>query len=428
MPYVPTAWNPGDEVTSAKQNKIEQGIQTAQATAEAAQSAVDQLTSVVNSLGAGSGGSGSTVSSTAGAVSLWSFAGATPDAKLTNALSYAAAQTVTTPPILVSPDPAVGSGSVSFSQAGRPWFNGLKIIYPYGFGNQQRGAESIPCDVRYTGTGAWWILPAGNTYDVEFAGIGFQGNSGSVFLDNPNNGVLWTSKLHDLGFNLWKHVLGSISNKLLLTACLFNGWWNINNSYNTAVHIGGSDCNLWLDGLLIDSPTSIMGTTTPGNYHIWLDYLEKTEIGGIYMTAEKVSGIRISGGATTSGLVLNGQGRVEGRNTSQPTWGANILIEGGVNTIRDWWIAYGLSNPNQNGHTNETGVVTQTGGDTLFDGCYYDTASGVALTVPWISARGGKVRVVNARTGSKGGSWGANKPVVQAAGGTIDVDSTVTAA
>lgn len=428
MPYAPTVWTAGDEVTSARMNKVESGLAAATAAAEAAQAGVDNLTAIVNSLGTGTGGgSGSTVSSTAGAVSLWSFAGSTPDAKLTNALSYAAAQTVTTPPILISPDPAAGSGSVSFGIT-RTLFNGCKIVYPYGFGNQQRGAESIPCDVRYTGGSSWWVLPAGNTYDVEFAGFGAQGNSGSTFLDNPNGGVLWTSKLHDLGFNLWKHVLGSLANKLLVTACLFNGWWNINNSYNTAVHIGGSDSQLFLDGMLIDSPTTIMGTSTPGNYHMWLDYLEKSEIGGIYMTAEKVSGIRISGGSTTSGLVLNGQGRVEGRNINQPTWGANMLIEGGVNTIRDWWIAYGLSNPNQNGHANESGVITQTGGDTYFDGCMYDTAAGVSLTVPWISCRGGKVRVRNARTGSKGGAWGASKPIVQAAGGTIDVDSSVTAA
>ena len=179
MPYTPTVWSAGDEVTSTKQNKIESGIASAMSKAEAAQSGVDNLTAIVNSIGTGGGGSGSTISSTAGAVSLWSFAGATPDAKLTNALSYAAAQTVTTPPILISPDPAAGSGSVSFSTT-RTLFNGCKLVYPYGFGNQQRGAESIPCDVRFTGSGSWWVLPAGNTYDVEFAGFGAQGTTPTV--------------------------------------------------------------------------------------------------------------------------------------------------------------------------------------------------------------------------------------------------------
>lgn len=428
MPYTPTTWTAGDEVTSTKMTKAENGIRDAFAKADAAQAAVDALTAVVNAIPAGGGGSGgTTVSSTAGAVSLWSFAGSTPDAKLTNALSYIAAQTVTTPPLLVSPDPAAGAGSVSFATT-RTLFSGFKMIYPYGFGNQQRAAQSIPCDIRFTGSGAWWNLPAGDTYDVEFAGLGIQGNSGSTFLDNPSGGVLWTSYLHDLGFNLWKHTLGSLTNKLLMTACLTNGWWNINNSYNTAVHIGGSDNNLWLDGMLIDSPTAFMGTSNPGSYHMWLDYVEKSQVGPIYMTAEKVSGIRISGGATTSGLVLNGQGRVEGRNKDAPCWGSNILIEGGTNTIRDWWIAYGLSNPNQNGHTGEIGVVTVKGGDTLFDGCYYDTATGVSKSVPWIGVSGGKAVVRNARTGAKGGAWGADKPVVDAAGGTIDVDSSVEAA
>lgn len=428
MPYSPTVWLPNDEVTSARQNKIEQGVQTAQAAAESAQAAVDNLTAIVNAIGTGGGGggSGSTVSSTAGAVSLWSFPGATPDAKMTNALSYIAAQTVTTPPLLMSPDPAAGSGSVGFSQAGRQIFNGLKVVYPYGFGNQQRAAESIPCDVRYSGTGSWWVLPSGNTYDVEFSGIGFQGNSGSTFLDGSSGGVLWTSKFHDLGFNLWKHVMGTPTAKLLMTACLWSGWWNINNSYNTAISVGGSDCNLFTEGALIDSPTAFMGTSNPGNYHVRLDRLQKSSVGPIYMTNEKVSGIWIDTGSTEGALILNGSGRSEGRNNAQPCWGSNMRIGGsGQVTIRDWWVAYGMSNPNQNGHTGEGGVITQTGARVLYDGLIYDRADGVAETVPFIFVSGGTARVRNIQTANRGGGW-TGLPRVDQAGGTVDADSSVT--
>jgi hypothetical protein len=240
---------------------------------------------------------------------------------------------------------------------------------------------------------------------------------------SSNPGVLWTSKFSDLGFNLWKHVFGSPAAKFLNTAILISGWGNINNSYNTACSFGGSDSNFFVGGQwLIDSPPSIM---TASAYHVRFDFQEKSQVGEIYMTAERSSGIYITGGATTTGLVFNGMGRIEGRNTGAPCVGSNVRIDGGSCTFRDWWIAYGATALNSNGHTGEGGVITQTGGNSFFDGCWYDRATGVAETVPWLYVSGGVSRVRNMRVGTKGGSW-SGLPRVDQAGGTIDADASVT--
>ena len=348
---------------------------------------------------------------------LWldSFSG-TADAKLTAAMNQVAGETVKRPIWLT---PGI---RYDFSQANRQLFSGFKLVCPGGFGDQQRAANSIPCDVRYNGTGVWWVNP-GTTYDVMFAGMGIQGNSNSQFMSS-NPGVLWTSVFRDLGFNLWKHGFGTPTAKFLNTAILFDGWWNINNSYNTFASFGGSDSNFWPGGqCLYDSPTSNM---TAASYHLRFDYQEKTHVGPIYMTAERSSGIYIVGGSTTTGLVFNGMTRCEGRNVSQPCVGSNIRIDGGSVTIRDMWVAYGATALNSNGHTGEGGVITQTGGDVLYDGVWYDRASGVAETVPFIYVSGGKARVRNIRTGTKGGSWTGLPRVDQTGSGVVDADNSVT--
>jgi len=128
----------------------------------------------------------------------------------------------------------------------------------------------------------------------------------------------------------------------------------------------------------------------------------------------------------TTCLILNGSGRSEGRNSGAPCWGSNIRIGGsGHVTLRDWWVSYGASNLNQNGHTGEGGVITQTGARVLYDGLIYDRAAGVAETVPFIYVSGGTARVRNIQYAAAGGSW-TGLPRVDQAGGTVDADSSVT--
>lgn len=357
-----------------------------------------------------SGGSSGMV----GGVALDSFAGADDDAKLTAAMAYASAQTVK-PPILF------GNRQYTFSTQ-RTVYSGLKLVGGFGHGDQQRGANSIPNDIRYNGTGTWWTV-GGTTYDVYMGGLCFQGNSGAQFMATGGN-VLWTSVFENLGFNLWKHVMGNPTTKMLLTAVQFQGWWNTNNSYNTAYTLGGSDCNLWTEGMLLDSPPTTM---TAGAYHLRCDFLEKTNIGPLFVTADQNSGIYITGSENNAQLVFTSGGRCEGRNSTTPCYGSNIRMDGGGVTFRDWEIFYGYANPASSGHTGEGGVITVTGGRALFDGCWYDRATATTESTPWIYQSGGFVRVRNTMTGAKGGTWSTTpgKPRVQSVGGVIDADSSV---
>lgn len=339
-----------------------------------------------------------------------SFTGSTSDDKLTTAMNQISGETVKRA-IWLTP-----GRQYSFS-LNRQLYSGLKLVCPGAFGNQQRAANSIPCDVRFTGSGVWWNNP-GVTYDVMFSGFGAQGNSNAQFLAS-NPGVLWTSIIRDMGFNLWKHVFGSPASKLLNTAILIDGWGNINNSYNTAATFGGSDSTFFQGKWLIDSPPSIMAA---GAYHLIFDYQEESTVGGVYMTAEQSGGVRIEGGATTKGLRFLGGFDIEGRNSSQPCYGSLFRINGGGVDIHQAWLAYGASNLNANGRTGELGVITVAGAnaDVYIDGCWYDRS--VAESVKFIGVSSGSCRVRNIRRGSKGGSW-TGLPQVSTA---CDSDSSVT--
>lgn len=344
---------------------------------------------------------------------LWldSFPQSTADARLTAAMAQVASETVKRP-IWLNP-----GRRYDFATTNRSLFSGFKLVCPGGFGNQQRAANSIPCDVRFSGNGTWFVNN-GTTYDVMFAGMGLQGNSNGVFMTS-NPGVLWTSVFRDLGFNLWKHVWGTPSSKFLNTAILIDGWGNINNSYNTAATFGGSDSTFFDGKWLIDSPPSIIAA---GAYHLIFDYQEESTVGKVYMTCEQNGGVLINGGATTKGLRFLGGFDIEGRNSSQPCYGSLFRINGGGVDIKDAWLAYGASNLNANGRSGELGVITVAGSnaDVFIDGCWYDRS--VAESVKFVGISSGSVRIRNIRKGAKGGSWSGLPQVSSAA----DSDATVT--
>lgn len=343
-----------------------------------------------------------------GGVMLDSFSGATDDLKLTAAMSYAASQTI-------KPAIWVTNRQYTFSQTNRTLYSGFKLICPGVIGDQQRAANSIPNDIRFTGNGTWFVNP-GTTYDVQFSGLCLQGNSNGIFMTS-NPGVLWTSFIGNCGFNLWKHGFGTPSTKFLNNGLTLYGWGNVNNSYNTFATFGGSDSTFFVGGKwFIDSPPTFMAA---GAYHLIFDYQEESSVGQVYMTCEQNGGVRIEGGATTRGLRFLGGFDIEGRNSSQPCYGSLFRINGGGVSIRDAWLGYGASSLNANGRSGELGIITVAGSnaDVFLDGCVYDRS--VAESVKFVGISSGSVRIRNIMRGAKGGSW-TGLPQVSSAANSDD--------
>jgi hypothetical protein len=357
-----------------------------------------------------------------GGVTLESFDGATDDERLGNAMAYAAAQTHK-PSILLLENRDYGP-----FRTPRTLYSGFGLHGGPRFASQHRAAQSTPQRVLVNTPGAWLRMPGGQTFDVEISRLSFYSQSATTdFLGGHASGVLWTSVIRDVGFSLFRHVLGSPATKLLITAVLFDGWWNINNSRSVAMTLGGADNVLWAGGLcLLDSPPHIAGNTP---YHLHCSWLSKTVIGPMFITAEQApAAVLVQGSPNAAGLIFQGT-RMEGRNQNQPSYGAVVRVEGGHTTFRDCWIAYGLANPGASPRSNEQAVVQVLGGRVLFDGCYYARAggSGVSDQTPFVHASGAstRVRIRNVEVGHNGGSF-SDVPRVRAGGGAvIDADSSV---
>lgn len=334
-----------------------------------------------------------------GGVTLDSFPGATDDAKLTAALAHLAAQTYK-PPLLF------GDRDHTFSQGGRQWFSGLAL---QGSGGDQRTShQETPNRLRYTGSGAWWKASGAQVRRPGLRGLYLEGNAGAQFFDAGST-VIWKAQFLDLGFGEWKHVLGRPGTKWLNTACTFRGYWNVNNCRDTAFTLGGSDSNLWTDGMLLDSPPSLSGGFD-GRPLLHLDYQSKTNVSRLYVTGDGIQAVRISGSDNTHGLVLS-QCRLEGRNDGSPSDGAVLRIDGGWNTLRDCWTAYATPGAPAS-RSGERGVIQVNGGNTLVSGGMYGRARGASEATPWIDVAGrGVVRIDGAAAVTSG------RPLVKRSGG-----------
>lgn len=354
------------------------------------------------------------------------YADVDDDAILDNIMAYASTQTY-------KPTIRLRAGLTTFEASHTP-YTGFKLIGAGGPAAVEQIRTGQPyasrVNVRLTGTAGTrflFDLASGQTHGVFIQGISFEGNSVSSFIGSTSSGVLWTSTLRDLAFSAFYSVLGSRTHKLLNTSIYCDGYWNINNAYDTSVVVGGSDSIFWVGSqFLIDSPTTLNGNIL---YHMWFDYQEKTVVGGAFCTAEQEpAALRVTG--SNSGgtdLVFHGM-RFEGRNSGQPSYGSVIRIEGGKPTFDHCWISYGYAAPGSSGRSGELGVITVLGGEALFENCTYSRATGLDADDPWIGASGASTKVIvrNARTADDGGVWSGSVPLVSlASGATLDHDYSV---
>jgi len=366
-----------------------------------------------------------------GYVLLDNFTGANDDEKLTNALTYMQAQDY--PPTL-----RLRNRLHTFTVGGRQPFANMRIAGPGGYSNPERvSGTKMASRITLSGISGGWFhnTSTSDLFGVSLSNLSFVGGSAaSVITQSGSAGTLYCLQLRDISSSGLRTVLGTQSQKLLITAATFDGGaWEINNCYNGAFHLGGSDNTLWPDGCLIDSGTVFNSAgSAAGQYHVWFDFLDKTYIGPLYITCEgNWGGIRVSGpaynvGASNAGYVNIYSAKIEGRNQNAPCNGANVLIDGGMAFFDHCWFGYGMANPGNMGHTpTDAGIIHQKGGVVDLNRCVYDRTASQAETVPLGYSAGGLFDVAKIRVGSKGGTW-SGLPRIQGAGGTVSGDSTVT--
>ena len=267
-------------------------------------------------------------------------------------------------------------------------------------------------------TTAWLNFPSGSTFGCYVGNIAFEGSGTNTQWAAANPGVCWTSVFENLGFSAFKHVFGNPSKKFLMTAVVIRGYWNINNCYDTAVTVGGSDNTLFQDGGLIDSPPHFIGGPVD-KYHVRLDYLSKSTFGPVYMTCDRVSGFKITGNleSSTQGHTLIWGARIEGRNANTPCRGSLIRVQGGGVTLRDCWLGFAMKDPSNGANAGDKGVVHLSRGNVLMAGCTYGKGT-LAESVPVLYATGSKsrARVTDLMPAENIDTW-AGKPTVQAVSG-----------
>jgi hypothetical protein len=370
---------------------------------------VDTTTTPGSVIISASGGTGGGDGVAGGYVAFSTFAGTSDDAKLASAVAYVAAQTYK--PAVVLDENRL----YTFNSAHPDPPDGWHLTGPIGSfaGNiEQSSKNSLAAKVKINYSGTWVNLSV-TKWNIRFSNINFEGTANTTWLNSPTQ-TLWCMHLHSLSFNLFKHVIGTPTSKCLITASQIDGYWDVANGYNTAFTLGGSDNNLFMDGMLLDSGiTSGVAALTP---LFICDYLQKGNIGPIFATSRNNwAGILIKGSSTAGqALVMSPGARWEGKNNSEYCQGATIRIEGGSLSIFGADTMFGRGNSSN--ARGDQAQIHMTGGSLHVDACTYSRADGVSQDVPYIYCSGGDLTVSNIQRGTQGGGTWTDLPVVQIAG------------
>jgi hypothetical protein len=369
---------------------------------------------------------------TGGNVALDSFSGADDDAKLTAALTYAAAQTY-------HPAIVFGNRSHTFNTQGRAPFEGMRLQgATTGLQNPERGSGNAhqAQKIVLNFTGGWFNATTSNVFQCYFGGLTFRGNTTASVVTNSGSGSWYCLHMRDIYASNLASVVGTYSSKLLGTSVVLDGTWNVGNCVDTAISMGGSDSKLLFTQALIDSPTgSCPSAGRP--VALYLQSQDKTPVTGLYVTARGAWGaIKVdgptnlnNGSSSNFGTVWISQSVIEGQNpvysagNTYPAYGSLVQVTGGRLSLSQSWLAYGMYDPANGG--NGAAIVDVTNGNLQMYDVVYDRAAAVDESVPLVSASGSsKVRVRDVDYASRGGAW-VGKPRVRAAGGSLTYDDTV---
>ncbi len=356
-----------------------------------------------------------------GDILLDSFTG-TDDQRLTAALDVAR-QSAPRRPIRLS------ARNHTFTQT-RTTFSGLRIFGPnFGWQNPEieNTAGALPqCTVTLNcGTGQnSWLVGTGTTYDVTISGITFaSSNNSTQFYHHPYSaGTAYATRLHELSFYGFKHVVGLPGDAFAMTLNTFSGTWTCVGVKGTQFSLRGSDNFLWKNGEINYGWWGENG----GQYLVRFENLMKTSVANMYLTArDGARAILVEGATTNQGGLDISDCVIEGNNKDQASYGALVVVKGGGVSFTNTKLNFAMASPAKFTDQKDTGMVMVTGGVCLLSNTWVNRATTATETVPVVAVSGGQAHV--STTIGMGGNW-VGKPKVVRTGGTLVADATVTAA
>jgi hypothetical protein len=365
---------------------------------------------------------GGTTSGQSGKVLLSSFSGSTDDARLTNALSYAAAQTRR--PVIVL-DRGVGGGTdITFSQS-RTTYSGMRFTGPAentGWQNTEiAGSNGAYTPGRVTlnvgNAASSWLVGNTTTYSIGVQDICFNGNGNSQFFEHTiAAGTCYCANFRNLQFNSFKHIMGRPAEPMSCTLGTWEGVWNVTGVADQQISLRGSD------NWFCPTAFNIGWNNAPANtYLIRISNVSKSWMSGIYATARNTTfataGCRAflnEGPASQQGGMFVSNCVIEGQNLNEYTTGALIVILGGGVTFHHNALNFGMGQPALSGDTAD---IMISGGHVRLDSFDINKAATRSENTAVIRATGGRVSI---KEFEGQGSWNnAILPLALNAGATL---------
>lgn len=323
----------------------------------------------------------------------------TDDQRLTAAIAdqQGTGGTTNYPPIILPSRP------LTFNTP-RTMYSGLKVVGSHKSGQKNAeisggnfvGAEITLGSGITNGTNSWWNGNGGSIYDVYMADFAVQGNQGSPgshqFMDVPS-GTLYACHFDSLSFNFMLGVFGKHDRKCLMTQVALTGSWTMNNCWNCAMNVGGSDCIFFMNSFnnVGVSVSPVQYANDIVHYYFRFDSLE-VNMGKAYLSSMNgFRGMLVSGsggGVELHGGVFEGYKptRISGLN-SGPAPGTVIKQTGSSLTMFGTKVGQFMDNPD----ATENGGVDISGGEcSMFGVEFYGTN---IMTENSINHTGGRLSV-----------------------------------
>lgn len=293
-------------------------------------------------------------------VPLEAFTGGTDDERLQAAMAYASAQT--RPPAIV-----LGNQSYTFNGGPYSFYPGLRIVGSLGH-NEREFTTTGPHTVAYVGGSALFSVPIGGVRNMCFSGVQWRAATGTVNWQTPVADLSAGPQVQDATFldSAWvgfATVMHARHTRVRIDRTY------VNNGTDHQFKLGGSDNYYWQSGGFLSSTQM-----AASKYYVWFAHMSRSQVGPLYITPEKATGIRVDGsygGLIFTGTLLDSTGRT----ATTACQGAAILITGGRGMVfRDLWFFNNAVNPSGAGRSpQDKGQVYIRGSaaDLLFAGCQF---------------------------------------------------------